>query len=171
MVRKEIVILQDDLDGTEGEEVRTVPFGFEGRQWEIDVTKENRDALYAALEPFIAVARPVRKMPQPRMRDRSVSKAQQARLNAACRAWHREQGIPIAGHGRIHSEAWQRWSDAGSPMIPFVNATPKAPRQTPQPRPPLFAVDLIQLAASRNGGVGPPRQNGKQKAKGRVRAA
>ncbi|MGB4777097.1 histone-like nucleoid-structuring protein Lsr2, partial [Microbacterium sp.] len=61
MARRIVHQLVDDLDGTvlgvgSGE---TVLFSLDGTAYEIDLTEENAAALRAALEPYIAAARPV----------------------------------------------------------------------------------------------------------------
>ena len=56
MARREIIVLQDDLDGSE-KDVRVVKFGFEGVNYEIDLGPANFDKLAQVLAPYVAVAR------------------------------------------------------------------------------------------------------------------
>jgi hypothetical protein len=56
MARREIVVVTDDLDGSDVD-IRTVSFGFEGRHYEVDLGPDNYKQLTEALAPFIAAAR------------------------------------------------------------------------------------------------------------------
>ena len=55
MAKKTVVTVVDDLDGSESAE--TVTFAYGGTTYEIDLGPANRDALNAALSPFISAAR------------------------------------------------------------------------------------------------------------------
>ena len=56
MAKTVIVKLTDDIDGGDAEE--TVYFSLDGKSYEIDVNSANATRVRAALEPFIAKARP-----------------------------------------------------------------------------------------------------------------
>ncbi len=106
----------DDIDGTEGAEL--VRFGYEGKQYEIDLSEENADRLRTALAEFIAAARKaggrggvrgvttspsanaVRGERTPYDRDKAV----------AVREWAKGNGFPnLASKGRIPSEVIKAW--------------------------------------------------------------
>jgi hypothetical protein len=55
MARKVVTELTDDIDGSEA--VKTVTFGYQARQYEIDLSQKNFDRLGKALAPFINKAR------------------------------------------------------------------------------------------------------------------
>lgn len=55
MVRKNVIMLFDDLDGKAADE--TVRFGLDGARYEIDLSESNATALREALWPFVAMAR------------------------------------------------------------------------------------------------------------------
>jgi len=55
MARKVIVALEDDLDGGPAEE--TVRFGFDGADYEIDLSNKNASTFRQQLTPFIEHAR------------------------------------------------------------------------------------------------------------------
>jgi hypothetical protein len=50
----------DDIDGTPLPMAAPVRFALSGRSYEIDLSERNLEQLRAALEPFVAAARPVR---------------------------------------------------------------------------------------------------------------
>ena len=54
-MRRTIVSLVDDLDGTEAAE--TVTFGIDGDSFEIDLSEANADALRSTLDDWVARAR------------------------------------------------------------------------------------------------------------------
>lgn len=56
MVRKTVVEITDDLDGTPGAEM--VSFGLDGQRYEIDLSGEHADSLRAILAGYIAAGRP-----------------------------------------------------------------------------------------------------------------
>jgi hypothetical protein len=56
MAQKTVVSLIDDLDG-ESEADETVEYGIDGVTYEIDLTKDNAEALREILAPYIAAAR------------------------------------------------------------------------------------------------------------------
>lgn len=102
MARRIVHQLVDDVDGTilgigEGESIH---FSLNGTAYEIDLTRENADALRAALEPFIAAGR--------RSASASTSRGGSPRKRtstspevAAIRAWAQENGHAVSERGRI----------------------------------------------------------------------
>ncbi len=106
MVRKVITELQDDIDGSV-EDVRSVrimvPYEYAEvqRSWhgpttdyEIDLSRENRDALVAALAPFIAKARFVSGHDPKSLRPGEGEKI---------REWAEKKKIELKSRGRIPS--------------------------------------------------------------------
>lgn len=57
MATRKVIIMLDDLDGTEG--AKGVKFSFEGVDYEIDLTKDHYAELQAALEPYTTAGRRV----------------------------------------------------------------------------------------------------------------
>ena len=49
--------LVDDLDGSTGEDVRTIDFSFDGAGYQIDLSEANVDRMSDVLEEFIEAAR------------------------------------------------------------------------------------------------------------------
>jgi hypothetical protein len=58
-MKKSIIVLVDDLDGTEGDDVREVTLSLNGTAYELDLSAANREALDAALAPFVSAGRRV----------------------------------------------------------------------------------------------------------------
>lgn len=53
MAQREVIVMIDDLDFTEGPEVETVDFALQGRTYSIDLSPANVAKLETALAPFI----------------------------------------------------------------------------------------------------------------------
>ncbi|MGO2188167.1 MAG: histone-like nucleoid-structuring protein Lsr2 [Microbacterium gubbeenense] len=78
----------DDLDGSEGAELHS--FALDGQVFDIDLTDENFQALRSALEPFLDVA-----SPQKRITNKPAD-------TRAVRSWAEEKGLLKEGSsGRI----------------------------------------------------------------------
>jgi hypothetical protein len=103
-----LVHLIDDLDG--GEATQTVRFGFEGREYEVDLSEKNAAPLLKVLEKYKAVARrvtagakskpyhPVRVGPDP----------------SAVRAWAVANGITVSPKGRVPASVVEAFEKAGN---------------------------------------------------------
>ena len=59
MSRRTVVVMVDDLDGTEGADVEEVTLSLNGTAYELDLSASNREALNAALAPFVQAGRRV----------------------------------------------------------------------------------------------------------------
>jgi Lsr2 len=95
MAQKVTVELEDDLDGGPADE--TVRFGFDGSDYEIDLSKTNAARFRSQLEPFIEHARKAGRG----QRRRSARTPSSRQHSGAVRAWAREQGIAVSERGRI----------------------------------------------------------------------
>ncbi|CAA9416965.1 MAG: Histone protein Lsr2 [uncultured Pseudonocardia sp.] len=110
MAQIQEVRLVDDLDGGEADE--TVEFGFDGRNYEIDLSKENADKFREALAQFVGAARrtgggSARRRPATTARP-TVDREQ----NQAIRTWARNQGMKVNERGRIPSEVLEAYHKA-----------------------------------------------------------
>jgi hypothetical protein len=107
MAQKVEVTLVDDIDGSEAS--RTVKFGFEGREYEIDLNDKHADKLTKVLGPYLENARRVggRKT---RGGQRSTKGGREQ--NQAIRQWARSQGIEISDRGRIPVDVQLRYEQA-----------------------------------------------------------
>lgn len=114
MAQKVTVELVDDLDGTTGREVRTVPFGFNGHAFEIDLSSANVDLLERALQPFIVKARrPKGQSKNGSVRARGVNATSRER-NKTIRDWARRNGHKLAERGRIPARLIEEFDAARS---------------------------------------------------------
>lgn len=94
MAQKHVVELIDDITGETAD--TTVHFGYQGKQYEIDLAETNAKALDESLQEFIPHARVV-----------STSKVAKPRSQTdkdtitAIRGWAADTGYTVAGRGRI----------------------------------------------------------------------
>jgi hypothetical protein len=105
------VVTTDDLDGSPNAE--TVTFSFDGRSFEIDLSKKSRSALEKALKPYIDAGRTVggrgtRAASTSRSRGRRSSSVDLA----AVRAWAAENGIAVSDRGRISASVLEQYHAA-----------------------------------------------------------
>ena len=101
MARKLRVIYTDDLDGEEFESDHpTYRFGFEGRDYEIDLKPANGKKLEDALAKYIGQARRTTASRGSRAPGSPVRDRQRP---AEIRQWARERGIEVSDRGRIPS--------------------------------------------------------------------
>ncbi|HET8658205.1 MAG TPA: Lsr2 family protein [Micromonosporaceae bacterium] len=107
MARREIVVLEDDLDGGDAEE--TVKFALDGVQYEIDLNGKNAAKLRDSLARYVTAARKVGRgglvvggrAAAARGRGGASSDREQ---NKAIRAWAKKAGRQISDRGRIPQE-------------------------------------------------------------------
>jgi hypothetical protein len=102
MATKHIAQIIDDLDGTplEEGEGKQITFSVEGRAYEIDLSDENADKFYKALDPFVNVARSAGSATAPRAGRRATWAKSDVDL-AAVRRWARENGHTVSDRGRV----------------------------------------------------------------------
>lgn len=100
------VVMVDDLEGTEG--ARTIRFGVDGNQYEIDLNEKNQARLNKALEKFLSVARPVHRV------QKTQRKAGPSYRPADVRAWAAENGVEVSDRGRVPQEVVDRYVAATS---------------------------------------------------------
>jgi Lsr2 len=95
MAQKVTVELEDDLDGGPADEM--VRFGYDGTEYEIDLSRRNAATFRRRLEPYIEHARKAGRS----QRRRSTRTPSSRQHSGAVRAWAREQGIAVSERGRI----------------------------------------------------------------------
>ena len=93
MATKTVVSVVDDIDGSADAE--TVTFTYNGKTYEIDLARKNRDALASALSPFVQAARSTSRKSAHRPKSGGDEDA------AAVRAWAAGRGIEVSHRGRI----------------------------------------------------------------------
>ena len=102
-----ITELADDLDGSSEGDVQTVHYAFDGVVYEIDLSREHREELHAALNRYIARSRRVARtrVRTTAMQVPSVAQRVPARRDpeqmAAIRRWAAANGWPVSARGRI----------------------------------------------------------------------
>jgi hypothetical protein len=112
VAQKVVTELTDDIDGSEA--VETVMFGYQGKQYEIDLSQKNFDRLEKALTPFIQKARSVRATGSGRQRRRGAASTARATDTKAIREWARAQGLQVSERGRIPAEIIERYEREAS---------------------------------------------------------
>ena len=112
-MRRTIVTLVDDLDGSEAAE--TVTFGIDGDSFEIDLSQANADALRSTLEGWVTQARCAGAEPRTHTaptRSTTVLPAVGESRNALIRAWAAETGHHAPARGRIPQSVVTAYNDA-----------------------------------------------------------
>lgn len=114
MARREIIVLQDDLDGSE-KEVRVVKFGFEGINYEIDLGPANFDKLAHALAPYVAVARKdsSARRAVPQVKVKGMTAAEQRAFNQRVRDWAKSHKQKVSERGRVPAKLIEAYHAAG----------------------------------------------------------
>ena len=105
MARREIVVLEDDLEGGDAEE--TVKFSLDGVSYEIDLNGKNAKKLRDSLSAYVSASRKVGRGGvvvggrTARGRGGAVSDREQ---NKAIREWAKKAGKNVSDRGRIPQE-------------------------------------------------------------------
>jgi len=97
----------DDIDGSEA--AGTVRFGLDGADYEIDLSAEHTDDLYATLQAYISHAR---KVGGTSRRPARGHRAARPIDTTAVRSWAREQGIDIKDRGRVPADIIAKYEAA-----------------------------------------------------------
>lgn len=105
MAQKTVVTLVDDTDGTESDDVGTVAFSYEGADYEIDLTPENKAIFDDRVEMFIEKGRRVGSS-RGRVRGRGTGSPngyvrRDRKQTGDIRAWAKQQGHEVSERGRI----------------------------------------------------------------------
>lgn len=111
MARNETIITTDDIDGTEG--ASAVRFGFEGRDYVIDLSPQNYERLVTMLDPFITAGTRERNGSKPRKPPVRTPRAKQngeaththTPSSHEVREWARQNGVAVGVRGRPNSAA------------------------------------------------------------------
>jgi len=101
VARREMVVLEDDLDG--GDAAETVKFALDGAWYEIDLNNKNAKKLRDSLARYVASGRKIGRggvMAGARGRGR-VAAVSDREQNQAIRAWAKKTGKDISDRGRI----------------------------------------------------------------------
>jgi hypothetical protein len=107
MARRTVVMLTDDIDGSEATE--TVRFGLDGRDYEVDLSKKNAKSLLDGLKRYVDVGR--KAGGRRTTRSGSGGGSDRAQLSAM-RAWARQQGMEVSERGRISARIQEAYNKA-----------------------------------------------------------
>jgi hypothetical protein len=103
--------LIDDLDGEAADE--TVEFGIDGKNYEIDLSKENAETLRDALASFVASARRAGGRRRGGAGAAAAAPARRPSIdreqNQAIREWARKRGMKVSDRGRIPAEVLEAY--------------------------------------------------------------
>jgi len=128
LARTTIVRLTDDIDGSTA--VETVRFAVDGRSYEIDLSAEHADNLRQNLAQFVAAARSTCRgngsVGPGRVRPGRPAAAD----SSAVRAWAKENGVPVAGRGRIPDDVLAQYTSAQQATVAEPAATEPVPAES-----------------------------------------
>lgn len=111
MARREIVVLEDDLDGGKADE--TVKFTLDGVQYEIDLSEKNAFKMRDAFALYLKAGRKLGRGPVVPSRTRVPvqSVAAKKREDKDIREWARGKGYSIGEFGRIAQHIRDEWAN------------------------------------------------------------
>ena len=101
MATETITRLIDDLDGSDAQ--RTVTFAWDGRTYEIDLSRKNAAAFEKTLKPYLAAARNARPTPRSSARGKPAATSARRRDLQAIRDWAKANGHEVSDRGRVPS--------------------------------------------------------------------
>ncbi|WP_374928542.1 Lsr2 family protein [Kytococcus sedentarius] len=110
MVQRQVVILEDDLDG--GEAVETVSFSVDGVAYEIDLNADNAAKLRDDFAPWVGAARKATGRKPAARRQAPATGAARKREIAAIREWGRENGWKVSERGRLSADLEEAYAKA-----------------------------------------------------------
>jgi hypothetical protein len=108
MAKKTVVLLEDDIDGSEAKE--TISFALDGSEYEIDLNEGHAGELREALARFTNAGR---RVAGGRGRTSARAKSSQGGPDAkAVRWWAAENGIQVNTRGRIQADVVEKYEAA-----------------------------------------------------------
>jgi hypothetical protein len=108
MAQRVSVELEDDLDG--GPADQTLRFGFDGSEYEIDLSAKNASTFRRQIAPYIDHARKAAGRP----RRRAARGASSRERSGDIRAWAKDHGIAISERGRIPASVVEQYEAAAT---------------------------------------------------------
>jgi hypothetical protein len=112
MAQKTVVVLVDDLDGEPAD--TTVRFGLDSREYELDLTEANAQALREAFARYIPAARKTSSGRRASATAQKPAQAFQGFDPAAVRAWAAGNGYIVSARGRIRAQVLEAFRAAGN---------------------------------------------------------
>lgn len=104
MARKTVIILEDDLDGSEGSE--TLQFSLDGTEYEIDLNEQHANELRQAIGRFKNAAR---KSPPSPGRPAGRNPVPASSDAKAIRQWALDKGLKVNTRGRIRADVVEQY--------------------------------------------------------------
>jgi hypothetical protein len=112
MAQKVTVALEDDLDGGPADE--TVRFGFEGTDYETDLSAKNARVFRQQIQPYVQHGRKAGHRPAPRAQRTAAGRQRSGDV----RAWAKEHGIALNARGRIPARVVHQYQAAVKARLP-----------------------------------------------------
>ncbi|KAA8719933.1 histone-like nucleoid-structuring protein Lsr2 [Corynebacterium spheniscorum] len=111
MARREITKYYDDLDDTElsESELRIVRFGFDGKDYVIDLSEENANKFREVMDPYITKGRE-----QYGRRLNKPGAGSDHGYARRIRQWANENGLSVAKRGKIPAEIIEKYREANN---------------------------------------------------------
>jgi Lsr2 len=106
MAQRVTVELEDDIDG--GPANQTLRFGFDGAEYEIDLSAKNAATFRRQIAPYIEHARKAGGRPRRRAARTSSSRERSGDI----RAWAKDHGIAVSERGRIPASVIEQYEAA-----------------------------------------------------------
>ncbi|MDY0114724.1 MAG: Lsr2 family protein, partial [Corynebacterium sp.] len=104
MARKEVIQYIDDLDGTplNEDDVKVVRFGYQGRNYYLDLSADNAAKFDEALRPYVEKAHADDSAPATRTRrGTNPNSTKQRERNRIIRKWAKDRGMDVADRGAL----------------------------------------------------------------------
>lgn len=104
MARKEIIQYIDDLDGTplNEDDVKVVRFGYQGRNYYLDLSADNAAKFDEVLRPYVEKAHADDSAPATRTRrGTNPNSTKQRERNRIIRQWAKDRGMDVADRGAL----------------------------------------------------------------------
>ena len=108
MAQKVTISITSDL--SDAEDASTVAFGFEGGQYEIDLTDAERDKLAKALAPYIEAGRKTAGRGVRRSAGKTATSG--GPTPAEVREWGKANGFSVPDRGRVPAEVREAYDAA-----------------------------------------------------------
>jgi hypothetical protein len=116
MAKEIITRLRDDIDGSDAS--RTVVFGWDGVQYELDLSNKNATAFGKLIEPYVTAARRTGGRQVRRTAVKSTSRKRASKSAATdpstVREWAAQNGFTVSPRGRISAAILEAYQGASA---------------------------------------------------------
>jgi len=110
MARREVIVMEDDLDGSTAEETITISIG--PNTYQLDLSKKNADKFRKVVAPYVGAAR---KSPASgRSRSKRRSREHMGASPQTIRAWASAHGLEVSSRGRIPAHVIEQFEADGN---------------------------------------------------------